>query len=428
MDKNSGFAEPIDADRPVASREEDRLGFAPIADRLSNAIMRQSAPNGFVIGIEGRWGTGKTTLINLTIEALKRVGPTAPEIVNFSPWLVGDREELLKSLFDELASAAVRIDPIIKNEGASAAKKSRFSIRDPERWKLAEKERFRKSLGPKLKAFGSFAGSLGKLARTAEALGLPLAGLASAALERSGEFAQTIMAREPASKRKAELVNELAKLSRGIVVFIDDLDRLEPREVSEVLRLIRAVADFPNIIYVLSYDPTIVADTISRSLQVGDGKAFLEKIVQVSFRVPRPEAFDLRRWFQTEVQRLFHSHLDPEKNPASTERTKAVIDQQGGRYLETGRDVTRTLNALRLHAVPLLGRIDIEDMIWLQLIKIGDFKFYSWIEEYLTELAAIASGPGISVSSEARASMVARLDAIFVIRKYRSGSGVYVFV
>jgi predicted KAP-like P-loop ATPase len=64
------------------------------------------------------------------------------------------------------------------------------------------------------------------------------------------------------------------------LIFIDDLDRLEPKEVSEVLRLIRAVADFPNITYVLSYDPKIIADTVSRALQVEDGEAFLEKIVR----------------------------------------------------------------------------------------------------------------------------------------------------
>src|ERR1700733_9492589 len=292
----------MDADRPLASREKDRLGFAPIAERLAKAIAEQRSPSGFVFGIEGRWGSGKTTLINLTIEALRTLGSEAPEIVTFSPWLVGDREELLASLFDELASAAIKIDPIVEPKVVPASAKSKFSIIFDKPDRLSEKEKFRNSLGPKLRAFGSFASTLGKFTRTAEALGLPLAGLASVALERTGDLAKDITSAVPASKRKAELVKELKRLSRGIVVFIDDLDRLEPKEVSEVFRLIRAVADFPNITYVLSYDPKIIADTVSRALQVEDGEAFLEKIVQVSFRVPRPEAFDLRRWFQIELQ------------------------------------------------------------------------------------------------------------------------------
>lgn len=213
----------MDADQPVTSREGDRLGFTPIAEHLAKAIARQRSPNGFVFAIEGRWGSGKTTLINLTIEALKMLGQTSPEIVTFAPWLVGDREELLRSLFDELASAAIKIDPVIEPKDVSTSNRSRFPFLqdEQEQWRLSEKEKFRKRLGPKLRAFGNFAGTLGKFTRTAEALGLPLAGLVSAALERSGDFAQTIITDQPASKRKAELVKELARLSRGIVVFID---------------------------------------------------------------------------------------------------------------------------------------------------------------------------------------------------------------
>ena len=84
-----------------------------------------------------------------------------------------------------------------------------------------------------------------------------------------------------------------------------------------MLRLIRAVADFPNVIYVLSYDTEVVAKTLQKAVQVDDGLAYLEKIIQVSFRVPRPEAFDLRRWFQDEVRALFANQLaqlaDPQR-------------------------------------------------------------------------------------------------------------------
>lgn len=117
----------MDTDQPVTSRDGDRLGFAPIAEQLAKAIAGQRSPNGFVFAIEGRWGSGKTTLINLTIEALKMLGPIAPEIVTFSPWLVGDREELLRSLFDELASSAIKIDPVIRLEDVPASKRSRLS-------------------------------------------------------------------------------------------------------------------------------------------------------------------------------------------------------------------------------------------------------------------------------------------------------------
>ena len=408
----------MDGDRPITRREEDRLGFTPIAEHLARAVVEQKAPQGFVFGIEGKWGSGKTTLIYLTIDALKAYGARAPEIVTFSPWLVGDRDELLQTLFDELARAAVKIDPVIDADvGAQSAITPRWRFWERRggnaHWRLHEKERIKKGLGPKLRAFGAVAGTVGKLARTADALGVPVAGFAGTVLERSGEAAQSLLTKESASERKAELVDALKLLSRRIVVFIDDLDRLEPREASEVLRLIRAVADFPNIIYVLSYDPVVVAEILSKAIQVNDGAAFLEKIVQVSFRIPRPEAFDLRRWFQAEIRNQFSSALENLADPTTESRLSLVIDRQGGLYLETGRDVVRILNALRLHAVPVLNYIDIADMVWLQLLKIGNPDFYCWVEEYVIQIAALANNRAASLSQKERSTMAERLDKIF---------------
>jgi hypothetical protein len=212
------------------------------------------------------------------------------------------------------------------------------------------KQRERLNLGAKLRTFGAVAGTLGKIARAGGILGIPAVGLAGSLLEKSADTAKDFTSDRSISKRKNELVGALKLLSRSIVVFIDDLDRLEPREASEVLRLIRAVADFPNIIYVLSYDPDVIAQTLSKAVQVDDGAAFLEKIVQVSFRVPRPEAYDLRRWLQTEVQKLFAEELSSvQSNQDTAQRLVRAIEFEGGRYLKTPRDVVRVLNALRMH-------------------------------------------------------------------------------
>ena len=48
-------------------------------------------------------------------------------------------------------------------------------------------------------------------------------------------------------------------LEHPIVVFVDYLDRLEPSEAAEVLRLVKVVVDFPNVAYILAYDPEVLA-------------------------------------------------------------------------------------------------------------------------------------------------------------------------
>jgi predicted KAP-like P-loop ATPase len=403
----------MDGDRPVTNAADDRLGFASVAEHLATAILDQSAKDGFVVGIEGKWGSGKSTLINLTIEALLTHGTTSPVVVRFSPWLVGDRDTLLRQLFDELAAAALLIDPIAPAEtdaprGALGQIRAKLSSAH---WRLKQKERAKKEVARKLRGFGLAAGAANRVLKTASAFGVPGTGAAASAVQETREALSTVLAGGVLSRRKAEIVDALKVLSRVIVVFIDDLDRLEPRDASEVLRLVRAVADFPNVIYVVSYDPDIVANTLSSALQVNDGKAFLEKIVQVSFKVPLPEAFDLRNWFRTEVNRMFaeppSSEVDGDPSAA---RLIAVVNTQGGQYLRTPRDVVRGLNALRLHATPVRGLIDVSDMVWLQLVRIGNPDLYEWVESYLTEVTAMINRAHVT-DAEAK-HMSDRLDEI----------------
>ena len=58
----------------------------------------------------------------------------------------------------------------------------------------------------------------------------------------------------PLSELKDKLAKSLRELNHRFVVTIDDVDRLEPAEVIEILRLVRSVVDLPNIIYLLCYD------------------------------------------------------------------------------------------------------------------------------------------------------------------------------
>ena len=405
----------MDGDRPISQRKQDRLGFSVVAEHLARALVDQPATDGFVVGIEGRWGSGKSSLINLTIEAL-RSSAGAPEIITFSPWLVGDRDELIRDLFGELAIAASKIDSIESGGEDETGHEpwrwrwKRKIWRDP-LWKLKRKEQLKTQVSEKLRVFGMLAGGVGKIAKAAALFGLPWGDWLGSAIERSAETTKGFGLTRSISNRKSELVAALKLLSRRIIVFVDDLDRLEPREASEVLRLIRAVADFPNVIYVLSYDPTVVAQTLTKAVQVDDGTAFLEKIVQVSFRVPRPEAFDLRRWFQEEVGTLFATHsIADDAHARLVGRLARTIDIHGGKYLETPRDVARALNALRLHGVPVRDLIDIPDMVWLQLVRIGHPKLYLWVEEYLTEAAAVANGA--TVSEAMSVASATRLSAL----------------
>lgn len=84
-------------DRPIVAGQ-DRLGYEEPARHIARAIHQFSSPEGFVLGLEGAWGSGKSSFVNLIIAALND-GEPAPEIVKFSPWLISSRNGLLDELF-----------------------------------------------------------------------------------------------------------------------------------------------------------------------------------------------------------------------------------------------------------------------------------------------------------------------------------------
>lgn len=387
-------------DRPIEALAEDRLGFGPAAKHIAEAIHKMASPDGFVIGIEGEWGSGKSSFINLVSDGLRK-SKDAPEIVRFLPWLISSREGLLKELFTEISKAALRIDTSDMQVGwwrkiLGYIWPRRYSVQAVRKKRL-------KGL------FSRFSSRLVQAGKLAELFGLAGAGTA---MEVGKRAAEEWLGNTSLEKEKAQIQEELRKLERKIVVFIDDLDRLEPNEVTEVLRLVRAVVDFPNVIYVLCYSRNIIANNLSTALHIDKGEEFLEKIIQVSFSVPRPEAFDLRSMFRHELQLLYPDLLggDSPQSRLLKDRLAQVIDGEGGRALRTPRHVIRAVNALRFHATPVLESVDIPDMVWLQLVRLQSERLYEWIEEYLLEFAAQHSGA--MISEEGKRTKLQLLDLI----------------
>lgn len=99
----------FDGDQPIEDVHDDRLGFGLPAEKVSRAIQNFASVDGFVLGLEGAWGSGKSSMINLVAGVLRKA-KDAPEIVRFSPWLISSRDALLSELFSEIGRAIAKID------------------------------------------------------------------------------------------------------------------------------------------------------------------------------------------------------------------------------------------------------------------------------------------------------------------------------
>jgi len=106
-DQQKSPATDMSGDRPLKEGDRDWLGFTPFAEKLARIIMDQSSKDGLVIGIEGEWGSGKSSLLSLIKTEIEKTGKESNGqkaiIVDFSPWLISDRDSLISAFLGELA-------------------------------------------------------------------------------------------------------------------------------------------------------------------------------------------------------------------------------------------------------------------------------------------------------------------------------------
>jgi predicted KAP-like P-loop ATPase len=91
----------IRADKPIRNTNDDTLGRAPAAQAFAKEILELDWSEGFVAGVLGAWGSGKTSFINLARDELEA---SAAAVVDFNPWMFSGAEQLLYSFFSEIAA------------------------------------------------------------------------------------------------------------------------------------------------------------------------------------------------------------------------------------------------------------------------------------------------------------------------------------
>ena len=295
---------PFSADRPIASQEEDLLGRSHFAGSLASAIKGWKGNESLVVALHGPWGSGKSSIKNMVLEALRHSDKTSHIVLEFNPWQWAGHEELAHAFFHEVGLALGRADT--SKEGKKRATK----------WK---------SYAAYLKAGSFLAGGIRKLvmgllvligvlgisSSVINALWFKLAlvfvglcALLLAALSGwMGTFFEKVAAALEALSEarklelhelKKELADLLSELKTPLLVVIDDVDRLSSEEIKVLFQLVKANADFPNLIYLLLFQRDVVEKSLEEIAPI-TGREFLEKIVQVGFDVPRIERSRLER-------------------------------------------------------------------------------------------------------------------------------------
>lgn len=378
-------------DQSVSHPDQDRYGFRYIATQLAQSVQAIGREGSAVIGIEGAWGSGKTSLLNLLRVALDEQKEDNTFVLSISPWLDGSGTSLVESLLLPVA-------------GIIAAEEVR-RLSPEERERLEKKMGMTRTARTLMEYTRATARHLAPLAQTAAMIpGVPDASGALNALSDS----QWLKEKEKtAAELRTEISAKIVGMDLSFIILLDDLDRLEPAQAVEVVRLVKSVADFPRFRYLLCYDKAVLSRAIKRGLGVEDGELYLQKIVQISFSLPRPESFDLRREFLSGVIGLYETINGESPDEAFISDLNRVTDIYGA-ALKTPREVHLALNNLQFRYSGIRDYVYLPDLSFLQLIRTTNPGLYDWTEEYLTERAVVESGDG-SVSEEEQKLLIQNL-------------------
>lgn len=385
---------------PVSRDEDDRYGFTAVADGLARSILALDGEEGTVIGIEGRWGAGKTSLLNLLLTRLESCRLPGTHVIRFSPWLNGAGGSLAEVLLLPVAAILQR-EEARRDENKPGLKK-RIS-------RTLKRLSGSRNAGTALDVLKYVQQTSGHLAPVADFAGNFVPGfmLASKGMEALAKLDLRKGSKTAADLRR-DIESKLERLGLTFIVVIDDLDRLESEQAVEVLRLVRSVADFSRFRYVMCYDRDVLAHAVQQGLGVQNGGLYLQKIVPLSFSLPRPEAFTLSRQFRDEAVSLYR-----EVNGCTPDED--LIEDLGritavyGEALSTPREVSQVLSAIRFRYAGLKDYVWFPDLCLLQLLRVVNPALYDWAEHYLSERAVVVTGDG-AVAEEEQKNMSASLS------------------
>lgn len=322
------------SDHPIERPDEDLFGRSTFAANFAKSIEAMPGPEPFVFGLSGPWGSGKTSLMNM-VEHELRVSDGNVTVFHFNPWWFSGSDALLISFFHDFAKVLITA---IKGNASK-----------------------------KLAKYLSIFGHLLKPAKFIPGLNIPaeaLAELAAAggkAIKEAGELAS-----QDAMGIRRDIDQLLLKRRQPVLVIVDDIDRLLPEEVIQVFRIVKAVADFPFVRYLMAYDDVKICSTVKASMGI-EGREFLEKIIQMPIELPPIAQSQLNRLFLAGLNRIVGNipeHL------MDTTRFGNVFHDGIAPFLTSPRTVKRLLNVLRVTYPPLRGEVELADFVAIQTLMV----------------------------------------------------------
>ncbi len=337
-------------DSPIDKPTEDLFGLDPYARAIAHSIEAMQAPTGIVLAINGSWGSGKSSAVNLIRHHLSpsiAAGVVVP--VTFNPWWFAGEETLALAFFQQLN---ITIGPSLP-------------------------QRLRKSL----MAMGRGVSAAGALLATVADLKLPGAGGIISSV--TGLFGKLGDSSKSVEQEHKQVADALASQSKRFLVVIDDIDRLNPDDALTIFRLVKSVGRLPNVIYLLAFDRELAERLVSERFP-SEGASYLDKIVQTSFDLPPPQVDVLRRQLLSAAVEIFG-----EPSEEDMVRFMNLFYDVVAPVVHTPRDVVRLANNLTTTWPAVARDVDRADFFAMAAIRLAMPKIFHAIRDHPNELCGL---------------------------------------
>jgi predicted KAP-like P-loop ATPase len=381
-------------DRPIENKKDDKLSRYAFSSTLAKSIIEWKGTDSLVIALYGKWGSGKSSVINLAKTEISECDiANKPTVIEFNPWLFSGEDKLNEHFFNEIAKE-LEIQNTSEKDTELADRLRSYS----RLFGLIPEETFLSKVIEKgliiLGLLGLSTGqflqwlnvNIGSAKNILFVAGIVLVIISSfrKSIDGLADYLEkkSIVKQKTVLSFKKEIKDTLLKRDNKILIIIDDIDRLTSEEIRLIFKLIKINTDFPNVIYLLSFDPEVAQKALEKQPGI-DGKNYIEKIVQVSFDIPFVK--------QEKITKILFAELDRvlEGLPKSSEK---LFDQTyWGNIYHSGfknffrniRDVKRFASSLEFNFKLMFNGESMEvnpiDFIAIEAIRVFTPDFYNFL-------------------------------------------------
>ncbi|EOT5296199.1 TPA: KAP family P-loop NTPase fold protein [Escherichia coli] len=328
-------------DSPIERREEDLYGVTSFSEALAKSILNIKDPIGTTIALNGAWGSGKSSTVNLIRAELSEAKDSHLIVTEFKCWWYRGEEALALAFLQQLNSVL----------GEQFGDKTRKLVR---------------KLGRGILQAGPVIGP---------AIALTPVGWLSGLVGGLFDVAKRLFPdEEPLETVFRELSKVLESENRRFLVIIDDMDRLSSEEALAIFRLIKSVGRLPNVMYLVVFDRQLAEQAINEKYP-SEGPHFLEKIIQAGFELPMPVSTDLNNAVLASIDEICGTPSEDQ-----IVRFMNVFYDVVAPYITSPRHVSRFQNAISVTWPAIAGEVNLADFVALEILRLYEPTLFSAIK------------------------------------------------